>query len=31
MELLLADFRDPDGNQLALMAQQPFAEVTEQS
>ncbi len=31
MEMLLADFRDPDGNQLALMSQQPFAEATEQS
>lgn len=29
MELLLADFRDPDGNQLALMGQIPFAESTE--
>ena len=29
MELLLADFQDPDGNQLALMGQQPFAEASE--
>jgi predicted enzyme related to lactoylglutathione lyase len=29
MELLLADFRDPDGNQLALMGQQPFAEASD--
>lgn len=29
MELLLADFQDPDGNQLALMGQQPFSEATE--
>jgi methylmalonyl-CoA/ethylmalonyl-CoA epimerase len=31
MELLPADFRDPDGNQLALMGQQPFAEASEHS
>lgn len=31
MELMLADFKDPDGNQLALMAQQPFSEATEQA
>ena len=31
MELLLADFQDPDGNQLALMGQQPFSEASEHS